>query len=166
MKQHQAKYLTEGGIIAALYVILTMISGLFGLSMGPIQLRFSEALCILPCFTPAAVPGLFIGCFLSNILSGAVIWDTVFGSLATLVGAVGTYYLKNRRFLASLPPIAANTLAVPLILSFVYGVKRGFWVLAVSIFIGEAISAGVLGQLLYSSVMRKKRNRTSNFRYF
>lgn len=162
MKQHRTKYLTEGGIIAALYVVLTMISGLFGLSMGPIQLRLSEALCILPCFTPAAVPGLFVGCFLSNILSGAVIWDTIFGSLATLAGAAGTRYLQNRRFLASLPPIAANTVAVPLILSFAYGIEHGLPLLAVSIFIGEVLSAGVLGQLLYSAVNGKNKNRTSN----
>ncbi|MDO5446008.1 MAG: QueT transporter family protein [Eubacteriales bacterium] len=164
MKQQSAKYLTEGGIIAALYVILTMISGLFGLSMGPIQIRISEALCILPCFTPAAVPGLFVGCLLSNILSGAVIWDTVFGSLATLAGAAGTYLLRNQRFPASVPPIAVNTLVIPPVLSFAYGVKQGILFLFISIFIGELISAGVLGQLLYSVILRHRKTKQEKHR--
>lgn len=161
MKQHPAKYLSEGGIIAALYVILTMLSGLFGLSSGPIQLRISEALCILPCFTPAAIPGLFIGCLISNILSGAVLWDTLFGSLATLAGAAGTYYLRNKRFLSSLPPIAANTLILPPILSYAYGVEYGILFIFLSVFIGEVLSAGVLGQMLYCAINSKRKSHPS-----
>ena len=99
----KAKKRTIAATVAALYVILTGIAKLFGLDSGVIQVRFSEALCILPIFTPAAVPGLFIGCVLSNILSGGIIWDVVFGSLATLLGALGTRLLRKNRFLAVLP---------------------------------------------------------------
>lgn len=83
-------------MIAALYVVLTYITNLLGLASGTIQVRFSEALCILPVFTPAAIPGLFIGCLISNLITGGIIWDIIFGSIATLLGALGTYFLRKR----------------------------------------------------------------------
>ena len=102
-------YLSYAGIIAALYVALTWFSALFGLSgMGAIQLRLSEALCVLPYFTAAAVTGVTIGCLLANLLTGAAWPDILFGTVATLIGAVGTRALKRCRILALLPPILAN----------------------------------------------------------
>lgn len=98
MEKKSALFLTQAAMIAALYVVLTYIANLFGLASGVIQIRLSEMLCILPVFTPAAIPGLFIGCLLSNILTGCVIWDILFGSLATLAGAIGTYLLRNHKF--------------------------------------------------------------------
>ena len=109
------------GIIAALYTVLSYFSSIFGVAYGPIQCRFSEALTILPFFTPAAIPGLFVGCLLSNLIGGAVVWDVVFGSLATLIGALGTYLLRRHRKLLCLPPIISNTLIIPFVLRYAYG---------------------------------------------
>ena len=118
MKQNKTRhmaYLTRAGVIAGLYVALTWISALLGLSgMGAIQLRLSEALCVLPYFTAAAVPGVTVGCLLANLLTGAALPDIIFGTLATLIGAVGTRCLRRNRYLAPLPPIAANTVIIPM----------------------------------------------------
>ena len=150
----KSKKLTFAATIAALYVILTGIAKLCGLDSGVIQVRFSEALCILPCFTPAAVPGLFIGCLLSNILSGGIIWDVVFGSLATLLGAIGTRLLRKNRFLAVLPPILANVIIIPFILSYAYGIPGSIPYFMLTVGIGEVISCGILGLILYSAVKK------------
>ena len=113
--------MTRAAVIAALYVVLTWFSALFGLSgQNLIQVRLSEALCILPYFTAAAVPGLAIGCLISNILTSAHALDILFGTLATLLGAIGTRMLRKWRFLAPLPPILANTLIVPFVLRYAY----------------------------------------------
>ena len=141
--------LTLGAVIAALYAALTLLSGAMGLAIGPFELRFSEALCILPVFTPAAIPGLFVGCILGNVLVGGVIWDVVFGSLASLAGALGTYLLREKGFWAFFPPILANTLVVPPLLYYVYGFQDNTLAfLFFSTFVGEALSAGVLGAIL------------------
>ena len=87
--------ITQGAAIAALYVVLTMVFA--PISFGPVQLRIAEALCILPIFTPAAIPGLFIGCVIANLIGGGIILDVIFGSLATLIGAVIGYMLRLRR---------------------------------------------------------------------
>ena len=139
-------------MIAALYVVLTFIANLAGLASGVIQVRLSEALTILPVFTAAAVPGLAVGCVLANLLTGCAIWDVVFGSLATLIGAVGTRLLcKKSPVLAVLPPILSNIIIVPLVLQRVYGVEDAYWYLAMTVGAGEIISCGVLGLLLYRS---------------
>ena len=88
MRKKSTLYLTRGALVTALYVALTYLATLFGLSSGVIQFRFSEALCVLPIFMPEAVLGLTVGCLLSNIISGCVIWDIIFGTLATLIGAI------------------------------------------------------------------------------
>lgn len=148
MKKSNVLFLTQAALIAALYVVFTLIANALGLSNQAIQVRFSEALTILPFFTPAAVPGLFIGCLLSNFLTGAVIWDIIFGSLATLIGAIGTRLLRKQKWLAPLPPILANTLIVPFILSFAYGAEGTIPFFMLTVGIGEIISCGILGMLL------------------
>ena len=90
------KYITHGAAIAAIYVVLTLVANAFGLANAAIQIRISEALTVLPYFTPVAIPGLFVGCILSNILTGCLPLDTVFGSLATLLGALGTYFISRK----------------------------------------------------------------------
>ena len=150
-------FFTQAAIIAALYVVLTYIANLFGLASGVIQIRLSEMLCILPVFTPAAIPGLFIGCLLSNILTGCVIWDILFGSLATLAGAIGTYLLRNHKFVFTLPPVAANMIVVPLVLQYAYGVPDAVWYLAVTVGAGEVISVCILGMLLYKVLYRQRK---------
>ena len=143
-------------IIAALYVVLTAIASAVGLSSGAIQFRISEALCILPAFTPAAVPGLAIGCLLSNLLAGGIALDVAFGTLATLLGAIGTYLLRKNRWLAGVCPIAANMLIVPWVLRVGYGIPTPYWRLALTVGIGEFVCAGIGGQLLYSLIRRRK----------
>ncbi|MDE5907681.1 MAG: QueT transporter family protein [Lachnospiraceae bacterium] len=139
--------LVQAAMIAALYVVLTFIANALGLANQAIQVRFSEALTILPYFTPAAIPGLFIGCLLSNILTGCAIPDIIFGSLATLAGAVFTYKLRKYKWLAPVPPIAANAIVVPFVLLYAYGIEP-LWFSFVTVTIGEIISCGILGMLL------------------
>lgn len=157
MEKKSALFLTQAAMIAALYVVLTYIANLFGLASGVIQIRLSEMLCILPVFTPAAIPGLFIGCLLSNILTGCVIWDILFGSLATLAGAIGIYLLRNHKFVFTLPPVAANMIVVPLVLQYAYGVPDAVWYLAVTVGAGEVISVCILGMLLYKVLYRQRK---------
>ena len=142
-----------GAAIAAVYTVLTMVFA--PISFGPVQFRISEILCVLPFFTPAAVPGLFVGCFLSNLLCGAAGLDIVFGSLATLIGAVGSFYLgKKSKWLVAVPPILANTVIIPWVLRFAYGSQDliPFYMLTVGI--GEVLAIGVLGNLLLLTLER------------
>ena len=108
MRNKKVLLIVQAALIAAIYVVLTYFISAFNLASGAIQVRISEALTILPVFTPAAIPGLFIGCLLSNLLTGCMPLDVVFGSLATLIGACGTYALRKHKWLAPLPPIVAN----------------------------------------------------------
>ncbi|MBQ8183078.1 MAG: QueT transporter family protein [Clostridia bacterium] len=145
-----------GAIVAALYVVLTYLASAMGLSSGVIQVRFSEALTILPVFTSAAIPGLFIGCLISNILTGCALWDVIFGSIATLLGAVFTYLLRKHKVLAVLPPIIANTIIVPPVLIFVYGVSDTYWFILLTVCIGEVISCGIIGTALRKSLEKTR----------
>ena len=154
--QTNTRFLTQSGVIAAVYVLLTMLAAAMGLDSGAVQLRLSEALTILPVFTPAAVPGLFIGCLLSNLLAGGVIWDVIFGSLATLLGAVGTRLLRKNRWLACLPPILANVLIIPFVLTYAYGIPGGIPWFMLTVGMGEVLSCGLLGQLLWSTLNKHK----------
>lgn len=148
MRNTRLIFLSQAAVIAALYVVLTFVSALMGLASGAIQVRLSEALCVLPCFTAAAVPGLFVGCIVANLLTGCALWDVVFGSLATLIGAVLCRVLRRHRLPALVPNILSNTVIVPLVLMYVYGTPETFWYLALTVGIGEIISCGVLGWLL------------------
>ncbi|MBQ8207425.1 MAG: QueT transporter family protein [Clostridia bacterium] len=148
MKHKGILYLTQGAIIAALYVVLTLLANMLGLANYAVQVRFSEALTVLPIFTPAAIPGLFIGCLISNLLSGCVIWDVIFGSIATLLGALGTYLLRRHKLPALLPPILANTLIIPFVLVYAYGAEGALPFFMLTVGLGEIISCGILGYLL------------------
>ncbi len=146
-------FLVQAALIAALYVVLTDLANRLGLASQAVQLRFSEALTILPIFTTAAIPGLFIGCILANLLTGAIIWDIIFGSIATLLGAIGTYAVgkfpfKGKKWLAPLPPIIANTLIIPWVLSIAYQLEGSIPYFMLTVGAGELISCGVLGMLL------------------
>lgn len=141
-------FICQAAVIAALYVVLTLISNAFGLASGDVQVRFSEALTILPFFTPAAIPGLTIGCLLSNLLTGSVLPDIIFGSLATLIGALGSYALRRFPWLVSLPPMLANTIIVPWVLRFAYGVSIPIPYMMLTVGAGEIISCCVLGMIL------------------
>lgn len=157
MKNSKTLFITQAAIIAALYVVLTLLANALGLSNYAIQLRFSEALTILPFFTLAAIPGLFLGCLISNLLTGAIIWDVIFGSLATLLGAVGTYLLRRVKWLAPLPPIVANTIIVPLVLYYAYRIPGSVPYFMLTVGIGEILSCGVLGMLLLFILQKYKK---------
>ena len=153
--KRKTRFLTYGAIIAAMYVALTFVASALGLASGVVQVRLSEALTILPLFTPAAVPGLFIGCILANVLTGCAVWDVVFGSLATLLGALGTYWCRKRsKYLAPVFPVLANAVIVPFVLQYVYGAPDAWIFLFATVGIGEIISCGVLGLLLHKVLER------------
>lgn len=155
MKNQKVLFLTHAAMIAAIYVVLIMLFQPF--SFGEIQVRIAEALTILPVFTPAAIPGLFVGCLIANILGGAVLPDIIFGSLATLIGGLFTYLLrKQNRFLAPLPPIISNTLIIPFVLRYAYGMNLPILFLMLTVGVGEIISCGVLGMILYMALQKNK----------
>lgn len=161
MQKKNIQFLTQAAMIAAIYVVLTFVANAFGLANYAVQVRFSEALTILPVFTPAGIPGLFIGCLISNILTGCAIPDIIFGSLATLIGALGTRALRSNRFLAVLPPIAANAVIVPLILKYAYGLEP-LWLSFLTVTAGEIISCGVLGLLLALALNKYRKQIFGN----
>lgn len=150
------KWIAHGSIIAALYASLCLCLQPF--SYGYLQIRVAEGLTILPCFTPSAIVGLFIGCLIANILGGCVIYDVIFGSLATLIGAIGTYMLRDKGWIKYLPPIISNTIIIPLILYYAYGIKIPIILQALSIGIGESISVIGIGSIIYISLKKLKKN--------
>jgi len=155
-KNQKSSFMTHAAMIAAIYVVLTYIFAPF--SFGDIQVRISEALTILPVFTPAAIPGLFIGCLIGNILGGAILPDIIFGSLATLIGAFFTYLLRKKsQFVCVIPPIISNTLIVPLVLRYGYGINLPLPFLMLTIGIGEIISCGALGLVLYYALKKYRK---------
>ena len=163
MRNRNVTMITQGAIIAALYVVLTMLANAMGLANYAIQVRFSEALCVLPFFTVAAIPGLTVGCLISNMLTGAMVWDVLFGSLATLLGAIGTYLLRKYKVLMLFPPIIANAVIVPFVLRYGYGIT---WMMndvewsipyfALTVGIGEIISVCGLGGVLFKALLPYK----------
>ena len=145
MRHKKTRLIAHAAMIAAIYVILTWLFAPFG--FGEVQIRISEALTI--------VPGLFIGCLIGNILSGAILPDIIFGSLATLIGAVLVYRMRNcNPLLLPIAPVLSNTVIVPLILYYGYGVHLPIPVLMISIAAGEIVSCGVLGMILYRALSR------------
>ena len=160
MRNKKVLFLTQAAVIAAIYVVLTIFISAFNLASGAIQVRISEALTILPFFTP----GLAIGCLLSNLLTGAAVYDVVFGSLATLLGAVGTYLLRKHKFLCTLPPVIANMVIIPFVLRYGYGLamEGGGHDLAIPFYMltvgaGEVICCCILGSVLLNA-LAKMRN--------
>lgn len=164
-------FITQAAMIAAIYVVLTYFINAFNLASGNIQVRISEALTILPAFTPAAVPGLFVGCLISNFVTGCHPLDIIFGSLATLLGALTTYFLSfgfwkfkaenkakytTKKFLSPVGPIVANTIIVPFVLYFVYQIPGSIPFFMLTVGIGEILSCGILGLLLFS-ILEKYR---------
>ena len=153
--------MVQAAMIAAIYVALTFVSSSMGLASGTIQVRLSEALCILPVFTTAAIPGLWLGCLMANLLTGGILVDVLFGSIATLLGTVGTYFLRKHKFACTLPPMVANMVIVPFVLRYGYGFITEYqgidWSLpfnAVTVGIGEIITCVVMGGVLLRILLR------------
>lgn len=172
MKNTKTLFLVRAAMIAAIYVVLTIV--FIPISFSEIQVRIAEALTILPLFTPAAIPGLFVGCLLGNILGGAPLPDIIFGSLATLIGAIGTYMLRPlvihgsdrnpekkegfRPLLGAVPPIVSNTILIPFVLRYAYGLQLPIPLMMLTVGLGEVISCGWLGFLLYKVLRGRAEN--------
>lgn len=174
MKRSQWRSLTEAALIAAMYAALTV--AVAPLSYGPVQFRISEAMTVLPVFTPAAIPGLTVGCLMANLLgllSGsnpAGVWDLVLGPLATLLAALAAYALrritlKGFPVWATLPAVATNALIVGGELALVYFEFSWpvFWLCAAEVAAGEAVTA-VIGGLLLFGVLNKSGGARRLFR--
>ena len=149
-------FICQAGVIGALYTAITVLIGPLG--NAAVQCRISEAPCVLPIFTSAAIPGVTLGCLISNLLTGCLWQDVLFGTLATLLGALGAYLLRKHPALTPLPTVIANTVTVPFVLCYAYGAEEGIPFLMLTVGIGEIISAYVLGLLLYAS-LRKHANK-------
>lgn len=144
--------MTRAALIAAIYVVMTFVSQMFGLASGVIQFRLSEALTFLPIKYKEAIAGLTIGCILANFLTGCLMLDIIFGALATLIGAVGTHYLgKRNKYLGFMCPVISNMVIVPLVLQEVYGVPDSFLFLMATVGIGEFVMAFVVGSQLHKA---------------
>ena len=157
MRDKKVLYLTEGAAIAAIYVVLCQIFA--PISFRDVQVRIAEGLTILPFFTPAAIPGLFVGCVLGNLLGGAIPIDIIFGSLSTLIGALGTWAIgrwirrkhpasHRMKFLLPVPPILANALIIPFILYYGYGITVPIPIQIATVGAGEILSCGVIGMII------------------
>lgn len=146
-------FTVQAAMIAALYIVLTALAAGFDLASGAIQVRFSEVLTILPFFTPAAIPGVTIGCLLANILTGSALPDIIFGTLATLLGALGTYALRKHRFLCTLCPVISNGIIIPLVLRYAYAVPGALWFLALTVGAGELICCVLFGSILITALL-------------
>ncbi len=142
--------MTRVAVIAALYAALTLL--LAPISYGAVQFRVAEALTLLPILTPAAVPGLFIGCLAANLLGGATALDVVFGSLATLAAALMTRRLREKPVLAALPPVLVNALVVGAVLALAYNLP--FWLTALEVGAGQLAACFALGLPLYCALRR------------
>lgn len=165
MRSKQLLRVTYGAMIAALYVLLTFVGA--PLASGAIQVRFSEALCVTAFFTPAAVPGLAVGCLLANLLLGAPVWDVLFGTLATLLGAAGTWFLRRRPVLALFPPVLANALILPAVIAYstmaAEDVTPALLTLyALSVGAGETVSCVLIG-LPFEKLLDNHRERLFPF---
>lgn len=150
----KTKYLVQSGVIAAIYVVLAQVFGFMG--FGPIQFRIAEALTVLPFFTPAAIPGVFIGCLLANILYGGVLLDVVFGSLTTLLAAYLSYRLRKNKWMVTVPPILLNAAIIPFVLKYGYGVPDGIPFMMGTIFIGQFIVVGIIGMVMLHALLPLK----------
>ena len=166
------KYITSAALIASIYAALTYFGNFFGLSYGPIQVRFSEALTVLPLFTPAAIPGLTIGCFIANIGSFNLL-DMVFGTFATLCAAILTYFLKSIKFkklplLALLPPVLINAVIIGLEIAFFFLPQGfsfyGFIISALQVGAGQLIACYGLGLPLYMALESEKFSKLNIFK--
>ena len=152
------KQLTIAGIIAAIYTVMSLLSSVFGIAYGPIQCRFSEALTVLPFFLPEAIPGLFIGCIVTNLMSTVGPLDLVLGSLATLLAAIWTSRVRNK-WMAPLPPVLFNALIIGAMITwYEVGFTDAFWGMftfnALTVGIGQVLACYGLGLLLMKTLER------------
>ncbi len=151
----KTKYLAEAAVIAAIYALLTIV--LAPISYGAVQVRISEALTVLPFFTPAAVPRLFVGCIAANIMSPYGLADLIFGSAASLIGAIGSYLLRKKPLLVPLAPVISNGIIVGAMLYYVYEVPLPLIVQMLYVALGEVVACYAIGYPLMKYLNKYKR---------
>lgn len=154
MKNKRILYLTQAAIVAAIYVVLTLFSK--PLSFGFVEVRLSEALCVLPFLMPSSVWGLFAGCFIANIFSGSI-FDIVFGSLATLIGAYIASKIKIK-WLCPLPTVLSNAIIIPLVImnySKIWSLSA-YFIAAGGVLASEIVSVYVVGMVLLLALEKNK----------
>ena len=151
----KTKYLAEAAVIAAIYALLTIV--LAPISYGAVQVRISEALTVLPFFTPAAVPGLFVGCIAANIMSPYGLADLIFGSAASLIGAIGSYLLRKKPLLVPLAPVISNGIIVGAMLYYVYEVPLPLIVQMLYVALGEVVACYAIDYPLMKYLNKYKR---------
>lgn len=154
--------IVQAAMIASIYIALTLIAAGFDLASGAVQVRFSECLTVLPYYTPAAIPGLIIGCLLANFMTGSIMLDVIFGTVATAIGAYASYYVARNgfpegrpfinRLLVSFCPVIANSIIIPLVLTYGYGLPGGLIMQGISVGIGEVIACVIFGQILLAAL--------------
>ena len=154
MKKRRVLFITQAAMIAAIYVVL--VFAFQPISFSQIQFRIAESLTILPFFTPAAIPGITIGCFLGNLLSGADMLDILFGTLATLIGALGSYVLRKNKFLVPISPIISNAIIIPWVLRYAYFETASIPFLMATVGLGQVVSCGILGLILLFALDKYK----------
>jgi len=157
-KRFSVRSLCVAAIIAALYAALTL--GFQAISYGAVQFRVSEAMTLLPVLFPEAVPGLAVGCLISNLFNpmGATIYDVVFGTLATLLAAVLTHRIKGSIWLRALPPVLCNAIIIGLVLTYAYGIDL-LWMNMLTVGIGQAVVCYGLGVPLVRILQKQKITR-------
>ena len=158
MNNKKILFIPQSAAIAAIYVVLTVAASSLNLASGMIQVRFSEALTVLPYFTPAAIPGVTIGCLISNIITGCMLPDIIFGTLATLIGVVASWYFRKSKILVTIPPVVSNMLIIPFILTYAYKIPGGIPLQMLTVGAGEVISCMILGSLLIRVLEPVKRH--------
>lgn len=154
MVNKKTLFITQAAVIAAIYTVLVMVFSYS--SFGPVQFRIAEALTVLPYFTPAAIPGVTIGCLLSNLLGTAEVMDIIFGSLATLIAAVLSYRLRRYKLLVPVPPIVVNALVIPFILKYAYSDANTIPAMMLSVGAGQLLAVGVIGLVLLFALDKVK----------
>lgn len=161
MGKKGVRFMTQAAMIAAIYVVLVFLFA--PISFGTVQIRVAEALTILPMITPAAIPGLFIGCLIGNLLSpGLIVIDIVFGSLATFIASIISYKFRNNKYLVPIPPIVINMLVVPFVLKYGYGLPMPIYISALAVGVGQFISCYGLGFVLIQIIERYKNKIFAN----
>jgi uncharacterized membrane protein len=154
MVNKKTLFITQAAVIAAIYTVLVMVFSYS--SFGPVQFRIAEALTVLPYFTPAAIPGVTIGCLLSNLLGTAEVMDIIFGSLATLIAAVLSYRLRRYKLLVPVPPIVVNALVIPFILKYAYSDANTIPAMMLSVGAGQLLAVGAIGLVLLFALDKVK----------
>ena len=156
--RRSTKSLCLSALIAALYAALTL--AFQPISYGAVQFRISEAMTLLPVLFPQAVPGLTLGCLISNLFNpmGATVYDVVFGTLATTIAAAITWRMKASIWLRALPPVLCNAVIVGLVLTYAYGIDM-LWVNMLTVGLGEAAGRYLLGVPMVKLLSRRDLSR-------